>query len=166
MRLLHFPNLGFITLIHLFIPVSPRNCSYSEWKISSMQIYLKIHLSWANTLPKDVLYSDLLVTFLCADILSLLLVANCSILFLCWRWIVQEWLDMQFFRFQYICLKCTQVKKVKVPLDNFCPVVFDSRGRFPNHRASVLSEDNLPCSHGQCDLDTERCYHIWWRLIK
>ena len=52
--------------------------------------------------------------------------------------------------------------KVKVPLDNFCPVVFDSRGRcsspFPSHRASVLSEDNLPLSHGQCDLDTERCY--------
>ena len=52
--------------------------------------------------------------------------------------------------------------KVKVPLDNFCPVVFDSRRRcsslFPSHRASVLSEDNLPWSHGQCDLDTERCY--------
>ena len=52
--------------------------------------------------------------------------------------------------------------KVKVPLDNFCPVVFNSRGRcsspFPSHRASVLSEDNLPWSHGQCDLDTERCY--------
>ena len=52
--------------------------------------------------------------------------------------------------------------KVKIPLDNFCPVVFDSRGQcsspFPSHRASVLSEDNLPWSHGQCDLDTERCY--------
>ena len=52
--------------------------------------------------------------------------------------------------------------KVKVPLDNFCPVVFDSKGwcssPFPSHRASVLSEDNLPWSHGQCDLDTERCY--------
>ena len=52
--------------------------------------------------------------------------------------------------------------KVKVPLDNFCPVVFDSRGRcsspFPSRRASILSEDNLPWSHGQCDLDTERCY--------
>ena len=52
--------------------------------------------------------------------------------------------------------------KVKVPLDNFCSVVFDSRGRcsspFPSHRASVLSADNLPWSHGQCDLDTERCY--------
>ena len=52
--------------------------------------------------------------------------------------------------------------KVKVPLDNFCPVVFDSRGwcssPFPSHRASVLSEDNLPWSHGQCDLDTEHCY--------
>ena len=37
--------------------------------------------------------------------------------------------------------------KVKVPLDNFCPAVFDSRGRcsspFPSHRASVLSKDNL-----------------------
>ena len=44
----------------------------------------------------------------------------------------------------------------------FLPVMFDSRGRFsspfPSHRASVLSEDNLPWSHGQCDLDTERCY--------
>ena len=52
--------------------------------------------------------------------------------------------------------------KVKVPLDNFCPVVFDSRARcsspFPSHRASVLSKDNLPWSHGQCDLDTERYY--------
>ena len=52
--------------------------------------------------------------------------------------------------------------KVKVPLDNFSPVVFDTRGQcpspFPSHRASVLSEDNLPCSHGQCDLDTECCY--------
>ena len=52
--------------------------------------------------------------------------------------------------------------KVKVPLDNFCPVMFDFRGRcsspFPSHRASVLSEDNLPWSHGQCDLDTERYY--------
>ena len=52
--------------------------------------------------------------------------------------------------------------KVKVPLDNFCPVVFDSRGRcsspFPSHRASILSEDNLLWSHGQGDLDTERCY--------
>ena len=56
---------------------------------------------------------------------------------------------------------CKKVK-VKVPLDNFCPVVFDSRGRcsspFPSHRDSVLSKDNLPWSHGQCDLDTERCY--------
>ena len=46
--------------------------------------------------------------------------------------------------------------------DNFCPVMCDSRGRcsspFPSHRASVLSEDNLPWSYGQCDLDTERCY--------
>ena len=54
------------------------------------------------------------------------------------------------------------IVKVKVPLDNFCPVVFDSRGRcsspLPSHRASVLSKDNLPWSHGQCDLDTERCY--------
>ena len=51
--------------------------------------------------------------------------------------------------------------KVKIPLDNCCPVVFDSRGQcsspFPSHRASVLSVDNLPWSHGQCDLDTERC---------
>ena len=40
--------------------------------------------------------------------------------------------------------------------------MFDSRGRcsspFPSHRASVLSEDNLPWPHGQCDLDTECCY--------
>ena len=47
--------------------------------------------------------------------------------------------------------------KVKVPLDNFSPVVFDSRGQcsspFPSHRASVLSKDNLPWSHGQCNLD-------------
>ena len=44
----------------------------------------------------------------------------------------------------------------------FCPVVFNSRGQcsspFPSHRASVLSEDNLPWPHGQFDLDTERCY--------
>ena len=59
-------------------------------------------------------------------------------------------------------LKFMKKVKVKVPLDNFCPVVSDSRGRcsapFPSHRASVLSEDNLPWSHGQCDLDTECCY--------
>ena len=52
--------------------------------------------------------------------------------------------------------------KVKVPFDNFCPVVFNTRGwclsPFPSLRASVLSKDNLQWSHGQCDLDTERCY--------
>ena len=40
--------------------------------------------------------------------------------------------------------------------------MFNSRERcsspFPSHRASVLSKDNLPWSHGQCDLDTEHCY--------
>ena len=60
-------------------------------------------------------------------------------------------------------VKCSSIKvKVKVPLDNCCPVVSDSRrrrsSRSSSHRASVLSEDNLPWSHGQCDLDTERCY--------
>ena len=52
--------------------------------------------------------------------------------------------------------------KVKVPLDNFCPVVFDSRGSahpcFQAVEPAFLSEDNLPWSHGHCDLDTERCY--------
>ena len=43
---------------------------------------------------------------------------------------------------QRICEFCADYQvKVKVPLDNFCPVVFNSRGRcsspFPSHRASV-----------------------------
>ena len=40
--------------------------------------------------------------------------------------------------------------------------MFDSRGRcsspFPSHRASVCPKTIFPWSHGQCDLDTERCY--------
>ena len=52
--------------------------------------------------------------------------------------------------------------KVKVSLENFCPVVFDSGGRcsspFPSHRASICPKTIFPWSHGQCDLDKERCY--------
>ena len=49
--------------------------------------------------------------------------------------------------------------KVKVPLDNFFPVVFYSRGRcsspFPSHRASVCLNTIF---RGHMALDTERCY--------
>ena len=77
------------------------------------------------------------------------------------------------FKFHRACMKLkpwiilpmatlTVQVKVKVPLANFCPVVFNSRGwcssPFPSHRASVLPKDNLPWSHGQCDLYTEHCY--------